>query len=250
MYFFASDMHLHSTSCRKGMEREMALIAWLDRVAADAEAIFLLGDVFDFWFEYKYVVPKGFSRLLGKFSELADRGVKIHIFTGNHDQWTVDYLEKECGIMLHKGYGIFNLYGKCVFMAHGDAMGLNLPLGERIINAVFRSKVAKRLFSCLVHPDLAMRFGYWWSGQSRKAKDISHVFREEREPLIRFAEKFSHTGHIDYFIFGHTHCVADYKLESGAKALFLGEWFHNPCFVALKPDGEIEFRNVPDYLQG
>lgn len=242
MYYFASDMHL---GLRQGdpAAREKLLVQWLEEVSADAKAIYLMGDVFDFWFEYKRVVPKGFTRLLGKLSELTDRGVEIHIFTGNHDMWMYDYLEEECGVRVHDHSELHTLYGKKVYMGHGDNVKTGNKRIVRIMNRGFRSKWLRVLFSALIHPNAALKFGQWWSGESRKSHAGGHTFRGEKEPLVQFAEGYAKCIKVDYFVFGHIHIAKEYFLpDSGAKMFFLGEWITNPAYAVLSPDGEMSLR--------
>lgn len=239
MYYFASDVHL-GLDCA-GMYgdsrlRERIFVEWLDRVSADARAIYLVGDLFDFWYEYKRVVPKGFTRVLGKISEITDRGVEIHLFTGNHDIWAFRYLADECGVVLHHYEAIVELCGKRLFIAHGDNLA-NKPMIVRLMGATFRSKSAQWLFGWLVHPDLALKFGGWWSRGSRKSKSITHVFRGENEPLVSYGRELARRERIDYLVFGHTHCAENYDLGEGHRALFLGEWIENPVYGALNENG-------------
>ena len=157
MYYFASDIHLGLKVGQTHATRERLFVRWLDEVSADAEAIFLVGDVFDFWYEYRRVVPKGFTRLLGKLSELTDRGVAVHFFPGNHDLWAFDYLQTECGVVLHRAdYEILALAGKRVFIGHGDVFGKR-GRGGRLLSRVFRSRAIQWVFSTFVHPNAAMR---------------------------------------------------------------------------------------------
>lgn len=238
MYYFASDMHLGSGTTEECRQREREVVAWLDSVAPTARAIFLVGDVFDFWYEYKRVVPQGFTRLLGKFSELTDRGVEIHLFVGNHDMWQRDYLERECGLRLHFQREELELYGKRVSLCHGDDIYARyLGGGARLINAIFRNRVARWLFSHLIHPDFALRFGNGWSHNSRKAKDIALPFLGKEDPLVKEAERINTTNQIDYFIFGHNHCAERYELEAGGEAIFLGHWFAGPIYASLDEQG-------------
>ena len=239
MYYFASDMHLGS-GCGDPRRREKLLVRWLEEVSADAEAIFLVGDVFDFWFEYRRVVPKGFSRLLGKLSELTDRGVTIHFFPGNHDMWVYDYLSQECGVVIHEGVKVFDLFGKKVLIAHGDNMGGERTWLEKLMVWTFHSRTIRKIFSVLVHPDWAMKFGQWWSGKSRKAKNISHSFRGEEEWLVRWARNRLKKESVDYFVFGHIHCAENYDLGNGSRVFFLGEWIEHPSYAVLNASGEME----------
>lgn len=238
MYYFASDMHLGSGAHSNPRERERALVAWLDRVAADARAIFLVGDVFDFWYEYKRVVPQGFTRLLGKFAELTDRGVEIHFFVGNHDMWQRDYLERECGVKMHFEREVVELYGKRVSICHGDDIYARYLGGwTRLMNSLFRSRTARWLFSHLVHPDFALRFGLAWSRGSRKAKEVAMPFLGKKDPMVQEAEKISRTEKVDYFVFGHNHCAETLTLEGGGEVVFLGHWFEGEVYASLDENG-------------
>lgn len=241
MYYFASDMHLGSGTPEECRQREQAVVAWLDSVAPTAKAIFLVGDVFDFWYEYKRVVPQGFTRLLGKLSELTDRGVEIHLFVGNHDMWQRDYLARECGLRLHFTRQEMELYGKRVSLCHGDDIyARHLGGGAKVINTIFRSRVARWLFSHLVHPDFALRFGQGWSHGSRKSKDVAMPFLGENDPLVKEAEELNGGGAgVDYFIFGHNHCAERYALKAGGEALFLGHWFEGAVFASLDESGTL-----------
>lgn len=237
MYYFASDTHLGLSSERDPKVRERVFVSWLDRVGADAEAIFLVGDIFDFWFEYRRVVPKGFTRLFGKLAELADRGVGIHFFPGNHDMWTGGYFTDEVGMTVHTGPEELRLYGKMVFVAHGDALNIEGQPMLRLMNGFFRSRTARRIFSRLIHPDHFVAFGRRWSSGSRKSKRIKIDFRGEEEGLVRFARAYIKRNEVDYFVFGHIHCAEEYDLGGGVKAFFLGEWFEDPHYASLAPDG-------------
>ena len=161
MYYFASDIHLGAGDEHSARAVERRFVAWLDKVSGDAEAIFLVGDIFDFWFEYRRVVPKGFVRTLGKLAELTDRGVRVVFFTGNHDMWVGDYLTRECGMEVCTSPQVMTLAGKKVFIAHGDNMNIDGQPMLKLLNRIFRSRTLKWLFSWGVHPDLAMKFGHW-----------------------------------------------------------------------------------------
>ena len=245
MYYFVSDTHL-GMLCEEGdKSRERAFVQWLDSIADDAEEIFLLGDIFDFWFEYKRVIPKGFTRLLGKLSQLSDRGIRISFFTGNHDMWVGDYLQQECGITVYTAPQTVTLAGKTLFLAHGDNMHITGQPMLRLMNAAFRSATVRWLFSHLVHPDAAMRFGRWWSSSSRKSKNIKEPFRGNEEPLVQFAENMLRERHVDYFVFGHIHCAEDFALSDGSRAIFLGEWIHSPAYAALNDSGRMRLECLP-----
>ena len=236
MYYFASDMHLKFDGGSNSRAIELKAIKWLNMVAADAKAIYLLGDIFDFWFEYKRVVPKGFVRILGKIAELTDRGIEVHIFAGNHDMWVRDYFEKECGMITHNKEYRVTLLDKKLLLRHGDAVDLK-SISGRLMNTIFRSKFLRILFSALVHPNLALQFGLWWSGHSRGSKPISHGFRGDDEYLIKYSRRVLEHSKIDYFIYGHIHCAEVFELNSESKAVFLGEWVENPAYARMDSDG-------------
>lgn len=239
MYYFVSDTHLGLTVGEHYQTREQLLIRWLDEVSADATAIFLVGDIFDFWFEYKRLVPKGFTRLLGKLSELSDRGIPIHFFPGNHDLWAFDYLQSECGVILHRSdYEIMELSGYKVLISHGDVLGKRDGVGK-LLSGLFRSRTVQYLFSTLLHPNTALKFGAWWSGSNRKAKPIKHTFRGADEPIVRFASDFL-TLHpeVDLFVCGHIHCAEIFSIgTTGSRIAFLGEWIDKPTYGTLDHTG-------------
>lgn len=241
MYYFASDMHLGGGTAEECRLRERVVLQWLDEVAPSAKAIFLVGDVFDFWYEYKRVVPQGFSRVLGKLSELTDRGVEIHLWVGNHDMWQNGYLERECGVKLHQTREVVELCGKRVSICHGDDISARYAGGlTRLMNATFRSRTARWLFSHLLHPDFALRFGQRWSQGSRKSREVAMPFLGADEAMVKEAERLCAEEGADYYIFGHNHCAEVYDLKAGGQAVFLGHWFDNqPTFAVMNEMGEL-----------
>lgn len=242
MIYFASDIHLGAGNEQSAREKERRFVAWLDAAARDAEAIFLVGDIFDFWFEYRGVVPKGFVRTLGKLCELTDRGIRVVFFTGNHDMWVTNYLARECGVEIHTSPQRMTLAGKEVFIAHGDNLNIdNMPM-LRLLNRIFRSRTLRWLFSWGVHPDLAMTFGHWWSGRSRKShKGGGGADQELTEPLIAFAREYAATYQIDHFVFGHMHYARDH-CEKGLHTVHLGCWETNPAYAVLDGQGEMTLK--------
>ena len=247
MYYFASDMHLGLGAHEESLKRERLLVQWLKEMAADADAIFIVGDMFDFWYEYRRVVPKGFTRLLGTLSWLSDAGIKVHFFNGNHDMWAYEYLQEECGVEIHHTPFETELYGKRCFITHGDDItAMYHGPATRLMNGCFRSRSVRWMFSHLLHPDAALRFGHAWSSHSRKSKAVSHPFLGEEEPMVRFARMYSSTDPTDYFIFGHNHCAEIYPLGNGAATVFLGEWIENPHYAALSPDGKMTLHCYPE----
>ena len=235
--YFASDIHLGSGDAETARANERRFVAWLDRAAADAEAIFLLGDIFDFWFEYRRVVPKGFVRTLSKLAELTDRGIRIGFFPGNHDLWVRDYFRRECGMEVYPMPRILELKGQRIYMAHGDNMGVGRepPPAE----PDFRSRTLRWLFSWGVHPDWAMRFGHWWSGKSRKSHAGPEGFDESlTEPLIGYARRYAETHAVDHFVFGHMHFPRDYH-DGTLHTIHLGGWEKCPSYAVLDDTGAL-----------
>lgn len=237
MYYFASDIHLGAggRDCTRKVEERF--VGWLDRVGRDAEAIFLLGDIFDFWYEYRRVVPKGFVRTLAKLSELTSRGVRVVFLTGNHDMWVRDYLREECGVEIYTKPIFEEIAGKRLFLAHGDNMKIDGQPMLKLMNTTFRSGVVRALFSWLVHPDLALKFGHWWSGKSRKSH--GEVADAVNESLYAYAEELCGRERVDACIFGHTH-NAEARRCGATEILFLGEWEHRPVYAAMDAEGKIE----------
>ena len=242
MYYFASDVHLGAGDEKQARRTEQRFVEWLDTVAKDAEGIFLVGDVFDFWFEYSNVIPKGFVRTLGKLAELNDRGIKIYLFVGNHDMWVCDYLTRECGVEIYTKPQSVTLAGKELFVAHGDNMNIKGQPMLRLMNAMFRSKMLRKVVSWFVHPDLLVRFGKWWSGKSRKSHAGYQLSEKTLEPLVRYAAEYGKTHNVDYFIFGHLHYPSDVKGEQ--RVLFMGDWHSSPSYLALYNDGNIKLEKL------
>lgn len=236
MYYFAADIHLGAGTREESRRVEERFVAWLDAAAADAEGIFLLGDVFDFWFEYRRTVPKGFVRTLAKIAELTSRGIRVVFMTGNHDMWVGDYLSTECGAEIYTQARTETLYGRKYYLAHGDNMCIGDQPALRFMNAVFRSRTLRILFSALVHPDLALRFGRWWSGKSRKAHGDDTGSGEAMSRLIRFAEKRQRDEFADGYVFGHFHSALDCR-QDDLHVVFLGEWHREPAYARLTPQG-------------
>ena len=241
MHYFVSDIHLGSGSVAEQRRVERLFLDFLTKIEGDAESLYLVGDIFDFWFEYKRVVPKGFVRVLGRLAELSDKGVKIVMLTGNHDMWVGDYLTNECGIELYTKPQTFDIAGKSLFVAHGDNMNIKGQPVLRAMNAMFRSKCLRKIASWLIHPDCFMRFGQWWSGKSRKSHNTDYG-SEVLEHLVDYAVKYGSNHEIDYFVFGHLHYAADIKTSE--RILFMGDWHSQPSYVVLDNNGEIELKTI------
>lgn len=232
--YFLSDAHLGSLVISDGREQERKLCRFLDSIKTDAEAIYFLGDMFDFWFEYRMVVPKGFTRFLGKVAELSDAGVDIHFFPGNHDMWTFGYLRQELGITVHEKPCELIIQGKNFFLAHGD--GLNEKgLGVRLIQGIFRSKTCQFLFR-IFPPFFGIKFGYNWSRHNREKEVATHYYGEENEWLVQYAKTYSQSHSVDYFIFGHRHILLDLMLRKRNRVIILGDWISLFSYAVF--DGE------------
>ena len=241
MHYFVSDIHLGSGSVAEQRRVERLFLDFLTKIEGDAESLYLVGDIFDFWFEYKRVVPRGFVRVLGRLAELSDKGVKIVMLTGNHDMWVGDYLTKECGITLYTKPQTIIVADKTLFVAHGDNMNIKGQPVLRAMNAMFRSKCLRKIASWLIHPDCFMRFGQWWSGKSRKSHNTDYG-SEVLEHLVDYAVKYGSQHEVDYFVFGHLHYAADIKTTE--RILFMGDWHSQPSYVVLDNNGKIELKTI------
>lgn len=259
VYFF-SDSHLGSLAFPDRRERERKLVDMLDMMGRDADAIYMLGDIFDFWHEWGEVVPKGFTRLLGKISELTDRGVEIHYFTGNHDLWAYSYLHEECGVILHGKPETVQLpatsegesVSESFHLAHGDGLG-DPDKSFRFINATFRNRLCQWLFRNLLHPDWAMSLGLAWARHSRIKHECpgqatedelgrpipdSNAYKgEEQEPLVLYTKQLmASRPDIHYYIYGHRHIELDLMMSRDVRMLILGETYRE--FTYAQWDGK------------
>lgn len=222
--YFASDFHLGAPDEATSFEREKRIVSWLDEVKGDAQEIYLVGDLFDFWFEYKHVIPKGFVRLQGKIAEITDSGIPVHIFTGNHDMWIFDYIPKELGAQLHRDNITKEFNGKKFFIGHGDGLGPG-DHGYKFIKKVFANKLCQWLFE-RIHPNLGIGIANYWSRKSRKvnAENDEKFLGEENEWLAIYCKEVLEKEHFDYFIFGHRHLPLEIKLNEKSTYFNLGEW--------------------------
>ncbi len=222
--YFASDFHLGVPDYASSLEREKRIVDWLDLVSKDAEEIFLMGDVFDFWFEYKTVVPRGFVRLLGKIAEITDKGIPVHYFTGNHDMWVFDYLPQETGVTLHRSTIKREWNNVRFLLGHGDGLGPG-DHGYKFIKKIFANPVSQWLFARL-HPNLGIGLANFWSRKSRvsTASTEEKFMGEENEWLFLFCQEVLKKEHFDYLIFGHRHLPLDMKVAENSRYINLGEW--------------------------
>ncbi|MDR3261500.1 MAG: UDP-2,3-diacylglucosamine diphosphatase [Tannerella sp.] len=239
--YFAADAHLGNRYLDDPLAAEKKLVRWLDSIKEDAIAVYFLGDMFDYWYEYKYVVPRGHVRFLGKLSELADRGIEIHLFIGNHDIWMSDYLPQETGAMIHQGPLTVDLLGKRFFLAHGDEVGKR-TLSFRFLQAMFRNRACQFLYSG-IHPRWTFGLARRWSLSSRKCGLEQQNSRDETpEYLVDFAKEYLLTHpDIRFFIFGHRHILLDTMLNQTSRLLIAGDWMQ--YFSYIRWDGnQLELR--------
>jgi UDP-2,3-diacylglucosamine hydrolase len=222
--YFASDFHLGVPDYARSLEREKKIVRWLDEIKPTTEELYLLGDVFDFWFEYSTVVPRGYVRLLGKLAEFTDAGIPIHYFTGNHDMWIFDYLTKELNVKVYREPIEAKYGGKKFYIGHGDGLGPG-DHGYKFIKKVFASKISQWLFARL-HPNTAIGIANYFSRKSRIATGDSDekFLGEEKEWLVIHSKELLANNHYDYLIFGHRHLPMDIKINGGSRYLNLGDW--------------------------
>ena len=235
--YFLSDLHLGAPYMPDSRESERRIVSFLDSIKNNAEAIYLLGDILDYWYEYKYVVPRGYVRFFGKLAELADSGIKIVWMKGNHDIWIFDYLPGELGIEVADGIVITTLYGKKCFLNHGDGVG-KLEPSFRFIRGMFRNKTCQWLFSG-IHPRWTVPFAYKWSAHSRKEGEERGIPDEILLTNLRNFVKEYHEEHpdVDYFIFGHVHVLSREEIRNGCEMIVLGEWIHTFSYAEMDETG-------------
>jgi UDP-2,3-diacylglucosamine hydrolase len=222
--YFLSDFHLGAPDYNSSLEREKKIVRFLEEIRQDAAVIFILGDLFDFWYEYKKVVPKGFVRILGKLAELTDSGITIHFFVGNHDMWMNGYFEKELNIDVFHDPKEFEFNGKKFLIGHGDGLG---PGDHRykFMKKIFRNKFSQWLFGML-HPSAGIGLANYFSRKSRAAtgKEEEQFLGDDKEWLIIFSKEMLKKKHYDYFIFGHRHLPIEYRLNDESVYINLGDW--------------------------
>ncbi len=222
--YFASDQHLGAPTAETSFPREKKFVSWLDTVKQDAEAIFLLGDLFDFWFEYKTVVPKGFVRVLGKLAEIKDSGIPIYFFVGNHDLWMNDYFEKELNIPVYHSPQEFLINNKKILIGHGDGLGPG-DKGYKRMKKVFTFPLFKWFFRWL-HPDLGVKLGQYMSVKNKliSGEEDATFLGEENEWLAQYCKRKLREKHYDYFVFGHRHLPLEIQLQENSRYVNLGDW--------------------------
>ena len=224
--YFASDFHLGVPDPATSRDRERHIVRWLDAAAKDAEHIFLVGDIFDFWFEYREVIPKGYTRLLGKLAELRDKGIGISVFIGNHDMWMDGYFKDELDIPVHYEPKTYNIGGKRFYIGHGDGLGPG-DHGYKMLKKIFRNPVCRALFS-LIHPSWGIGLANYFSRKSRAATgmELEKFLGEENEWLAIYSKEILQQSHFDYFIFGHRHLPLDLQVGADSRYINLGDWLY------------------------
>jgi len=228
VYFF-SDIHLGLPNHEKSLQREKLLVKCLTEIEHNAKCIYFVGDIFDFWWEYKSVVPRGFVRFLGKIAELSDKGIEIHFFTGNHDVWLKDYLVIELGIELHFHEFETNINEKSFLIAHGDGLGPG-DKSYKILKKLFTNKFLQWCYSRL-HPNFAFGIGYRWSQNRRKKEKIYSFAGEDKELLIQYSKEKLNIKHFDFFVYGHRHIPLIFKLNNNSNMINIGDWIVNFTFA-------------------
>jgi len=234
--YFSSDNHLGAPTSKESFPREKKFVAWLDEVKEDAAAIFLLGDLFDFWFEYKTVVPKGFVRVLGKLAEITDSGIPVYFFVGNHDLWMRDYFEKELNIPIYRDCKEFTFNNKSFLIGHGDGKGPK-DKGYKRMKKVFTNPFSKWLYRWL-HPDIGMRLAQHLSVKNKliSGDEDKQFIGENQEWLALYAKRKLEAKHYDYFVFGHRHLPMEIKVGENSTYFNIGDWIHHYTYGVF--DGE------------
>ena len=231
--YFASDFHLGAPNNEESIRREKEICEWLEKIKNEAKEIYLLGDLFDFWFEYKKVIPKGFERLKGKLAQLTDSGIKVHLFVGNHDLWTFGYLENELGLKIYKESKIIKLNGKKFYLSHGDGLGSRNKI-YKFLKFIYSNKFCQFFFS-LIPSNIGISLAQFLSKQSKRKQNTSNEKLGETY-LINFCKKQLEKYHIDYFVFGHIHRPCSIELSKKSTYINLGDWVTHFSYAEL--DGE------------
>ena len=235
--YFLSDLHLGAPYMDDTRANELRVVSFLDSIKESAEAIYLLGDILDYWYEYKYVVPRGYVRFFGKLAELSDAGIRIIWLKGNHDIWIYDYLPKELGIEVKDGYLIEKIYGKKFFLSHGDGLG-KLEPSFKFIRSLFRNRFCQWAFSG-IHPRWTVPFAYNWSARSRKEGEYRGI---PDKNILKNLKDFVMDYHslnpeINYFVFGHVHILSRELIEKDCEMIVLGEWIRTFSYARVSEDG-------------
>ena len=231
--YFASDFHLGAPNKNESLKREKKICNWLDEISKDAKEIYLLGDLFDFWFEYKKVIPKGFERLKGKLAHLTDDGIKINLFIGNHDLWTFGYLENELGLKIYKKPEIIKINDLFFYLAHGDGLGKGNQL-FKFIKSIYHNPICQFLFK-LLPSSIGISLAQKLSNRSKKNQNLNNELIGEKN-LINYSKKILKNKHIDFFIFGHIHRPKIIEISKKSKYVNLGDWVTHFSYAELEKE--------------
>ncbi len=234
--YFASDMHLGMHPPEDSRKREKIIVSWMDDIKSDAKELWLLGDIFDYWFDYRKVIPRGFTRFLGKLAELSDSGIRIHMFPGNHDVWLFDYFPEEFGIEIHQNPVILEIGNKTFYLHHGDGLTPKDKL-YLLIKAMFRSKFLQWCYA-RIHPNGSAAFAQWWSKKSRYGKEMTFPYKgdDKEEQILYSIKQKQKYPEINLFIYGHRHIPYDVKIQEESRVICLGDWIDNFSYGVF--DGE------------
>jgi UDP-2,3-diacylglucosamine hydrolase len=226
---------LGATALNNNREREQLFANWLDEIKGDVAELYLMGDIFDFWFEYKSVVPKGFTRILGRLADMADSGIPIHFYVGNHDLWVKDYLVEEIGVEVHHTEEVREILGKKFFLAHGDGLDPH-DKGYHFLKKVFTNKVMQWFFTRL-HPNFGFFIAQSWSADSRLSKpDYQEDFMVNQDGMYKFAADFLKSTTVDYFVMGHRHRMVNEKMSGNTHFILLGDWINSFSYGVFDGD--------------
>lgn len=248
--YFISDCHLGAGTMENPLDYERRVVRFLESIEEECDELYLVGDIIDYWFEFKHVVPRGFTRFLGKLGQMSDRGIKIHWFTGNHDIWIFDYIPSEVGCTLHTHPEVIERRGKRLYMAHGDGLGDD-SMSLKFMTRFFHNRLCQKMFRW-VHPDLSTAFAHAWSRHSRlTGDDFPEFLGENKEHLVLYAKQYLEEhpeSPIDYFIFGHRHIELDLMLSRQSRMFILGDWITHFSYAVMDEQGRMWMDNfeLPD----
>ncbi len=233
--YFVSDVHLGAPALKNNREREALFARWLDEIKEDAAELYLLGDIFDYWFEYKRVVPRGFTRIFGRIADITDNGIPVYFFPGNHDMWDFGYFTEELGVTVQQDFIVKEIRGKKFYLSHGDGLDA-ADKGYLFLKKIFTSKTLRWLFSRL-HPNSTVGFAHRWSASSRLSKsDYEQDFMVNQDGMYKFAADFLKSTYVDYFVMGHRHRLINEKMNAKTRFILLGDWISRFSYGVF--DGE------------
>src|SRR5687768_15011383 len=237
--FFASDFHLGVPTFEASLEREKKIVKWLDSIKHEAHSVYLMGDIFDFWFEYKHAIPKGFIRLQGKLAELTDAGIPVTFFTGNHDMWMFDYFPVQLGVTIYRKPQELMVGNQTLMIGHGDGLGPG-DHTYKFLKKFFNSKLCQWLFA-RIHPNLGIGIASYWSRKSRitNQKREEKFEGEEGEFLWTYCNEVEQNKHYDFYIFGHRHLPLDLKIGEHSHYINLGEWVNFNTYAVYDGKGVV-----------